>query len=166
MESTPKLMSLIVIATILTAAPAAACDITQLPCWDNGKCNIQFKNHTGDASGDSGKTSIDQTSSATTIEVKALKNGDKVGNKLTISAGAKNTMNIENKYEKGFDSIKVNAKNNAADSFTMSCGVVKAVLDGNGTCKVFHGETGESSNLYVLGYKCDGGDVYGPLSFD
>ncbi|MEL7113044.1 MAG: hypothetical protein AAGK93_08920, partial [Pseudomonadota bacterium] len=41
---------------------------------------------------------------------------------------------------------------------------VQAVLNGNGTCKVFHGTPpyGAETAEYQLGYRCDGGKVSGP----
>ena len=46
---------------------------------------------------------------------------------------------------------------------TMPCADVKAVLNGNGTCKVFHGQRQESKGEYsfYLGYQCDSGNVGG-----
>lgn len=155
------------VSMLLIVGPASACDITTLPCWNGGKCSIQFKNHTGDGGGDSGGTPIKQSSAAQTIKVKALKsNGDKAGNQLTITAGAKNTMNMENKYEKNFDRVKVSSTNGVTEGFSLSCNTVKAILKGNGTCKVFHGTTSKSSNTFVLGYSCDGGKTDGPSSWD
>lgn len=167
MYSKPRLFGVFSLVVYAIAAPAFACDITQLDCWDSGKCNIEFKNHTGDASGDASGTPISQSSAAQTIKVKAMTSGgDKVGNQLTITSSAKNTMNIENKYEKGFDKIRVSSTNGITEGFDLSCSMVKAILDGNGTCKVFHGTTSQSSNTYVLGYSCDGGDVDGPSYWD
>jgi len=167
MNSTAKLMGLCTVAMFAASEPAFACDITGLDCWDDGKCNIHFKNHTGDASGDASGTPINQSSAAQTIKVKAQKsNGDKVGNQLTITSSAKNTMNMENKYDEGFDHIKVSSTNGVTEGFSLSCSNVKAILDGNGTCKVFHGSTSKSSNTFVLGYSCDGGNVDGPRSWD
>ena len=147
----------------LSLAPGFACDITDLPCWDGGKCNIQFKNRTGNASGDASGTTINQSSAAQTIKVKAVKsNGDKAGNKLSIDVNASKTMNMEKKYKKNFSTIKVSTTNGVTLGFALNCKAVKNILRGNGTCKVFHGTTAESSNTYVLGYSCDGGSVDGP----
>jgi len=46
----------------------------------------------------------------------------------------------------------------------MSCADVQAVLDGNGTCKVFNGYVSADSITldYKLGFSCDGGRVTGP----
>ncbi len=167
MSSSARLLCLFSLGLCGLSAPAFACDITQLDCWDGGKCNIQFKNHTGDASGDAGGTPIKQSSAAQTIKVKAVKStGDKAGNQLTITSGAKNTMNMENKYEKGFEKIKVTSTNGITEGFDLSCSTVKKIIDGNGTCKVFHGTTSQSDNTYVLGYSCDGGNVDGPSYWD
>ncbi len=150
----------------------AACDITQTKCWINdGNCNIQFKNKTGEGGGSSGGTGLEQASLAQTIQVKARKaNGEKAGNKLTISAGASSTMNIEKKAKKDFDNIRISSKT-ASDTVAdtnMSCAHVQAVLNGNGTCKVFNGYDPSKSGLpgYRLGYQCDGGEVGGPPKSD
>ena len=167
MDLSPRLLTLAALGLSALAAPAHACDITGLDCWNGGKCNIQFKNHTGDATGDAGGTPISQSSAAQTIKIKALKpNGDKAGNQLTITAGAKNTMNMENKYDKGFEKIRVSSTNGITDGFDLFCNTVKSILDGNGTCKIFHGSTSQSSNTFVLGYSCDGGNVDGPSYWD
>ena len=167
MASNSRFYCLIAFGIYAIVRPAYACDITPLDCWDDGKCNIQFKNHTGDASGDASGTPISQSSAAQTIKVKALNsNGDKAGNQLTVSVGKKNTMNMENKYDKGFASIEVSSTNGITEGFDLNCNTVKAILDGNGTCKVFHGTTAKSDNTYVLGYSCDGGKVDGPSYWD
>jgi len=150
---------------LLVAAPAhAVCDITSVKCWSDGKCNIDFRNKTGEASGSDKGTTLDQSSSAQTIQVKAMKNnGDKAGNKLKITAGAKSTMNIENKYDKNFDYIRVSSTNGITGSVSLTCATVKKVLAGSGSCKIFHGTKAGSANFYYLGYSCDGSAVVGPL---
>lgn len=160
--------SLWVLSALVTGAPAAAqCDISQTKCAiNNGKCNIQFKNRTSDTGGSDGSSNIDQSSSAQTIVVKARKaNGDKAGNKLQIVAGAKKTMNIEKKEHKDFEEIQISSQDfDLVKSVTMPCSDVQDVLNGNGTCKVFHGKksTESTKTTWMLGYQCDGGNVGGP----
>lgn len=163
------LVSIIVVMAGAFTAPmaSAACDISDTKCAVNGgKCNIKFKNRTGDTNGSDGSSNISQTSSAQTVVVKARKgDGSKAGNKLTIVAGASNTMNIGKKANKNFSDVQI-----ASDAYggvvypaTMSCDDVKAVLNGNGTCKVFHGQKTKGATVnYFLGYQCDGGNVGGP----
>jgi hypothetical protein len=153
----------------IAAAPVASatCDISQTKCAVNGgKCNIKFRNQTGISSGSGGGTDLKQTSSAQTVKVKAVKdNGNNAGNSLTINAGASNTMNMDNKAKKNFAKIRITSPAMArVDGVTMSCTDVRAVLNGNGTCKIFHGEPpyGSESLEYQLGYNCDGGKVAGP----
>ena len=156
------------LATALMAANASAegCDISQTKCALNGgKCNIKFINQTG-LLGKDGGTNLNRTSSAQTIRVKAVKtNGNTAGNALSIDAGASKTMNLDKKANKQFDRIRVSspAMNSVAGS-TISCASVQAVLNGNGTCKIFHGTPpyGEENLEYQLGYRCDGGSVTGP----
>lgn len=169
MQTKLSLISTLAIAgVVFTTAPASAqCDISETKCEiHNGKCNIQFKNRTGDTGGSEGSSNIDQSSSAQTIVVKALKsNGDKAGNKLQIVAGASKTMNIEKKENKDFEEIKISSQDfNVVNSATMSCEDVVAVLNGNGTCKVFHGKktNDTTKTAWFLGYQCDGGNVGGP----
>ncbi|MEM6555238.1 MAG: hypothetical protein AAF642_05145 [Pseudomonadota bacterium] len=155
--------------TSLTLAPTAiaACDITQTKCWVNGgKCNIQFKNKTGDSGGSDGDSNLNQTSSAQTITVKAKdSSNDKTGNKLNIVAGASKTMNIEKKAKKGFEYIQLESADFGQVNYSrMSCEEVQAVLNGNGTCKAFHGAVTNSASAisFYIGYQCDGGNVGGP----
>lgn len=155
-----------IIGIAMAPAAFAACDITQTKCWLNdGNCNIEFKNKTGDSGGSDGSSNLSQTSSAQTITVKARKaNKDKAGNKLTIVAGASSTMNIEKKAKKDFEDIQLIPSVSGINSTVMSCAHVQAVLDGNGTCKVFHGFSSNSATNAdrYLGYQCDGGNVGGP----
>ncbi|MEM9179294.1 MAG: hypothetical protein AAGA89_06265 [Pseudomonadota bacterium] len=155
--------------TSLALAPVASatCDITQTKCWINGgKCNIQFKNKTGDSGGSDGDSNLNQTSSAQTITVKAKdSHNDKTGNKLNIVAGASKTMNIEKKAEKNFDYIQLESADfGEVRSSRMSCEEVQAVLNGNGTCKAFHGGIANNAGAiaFYIGYQCDGGNVGGP----
>ncbi len=154
-------------AFMLAPAASATCDITQTRYWINGgKCNIQFKNKTGASGGSDGSSNLNQTSSAQTITIKARdSSGDKTGNKLNIYAGASSTMNIEKKYKKGFEEIQISSTDlKGVNSSTMSCDEVIEVLEGNGTCKVFHGAVTNSASAiaWYLGYQCDGGNVGGP----
>lgn len=152
-------------------APAAfaQCDISQTKCALNGgKCNIQFRNQTAAAGGSDGGTSLDQSSSAQSILIKAEDMyGKRIGNRLKIPAGAKKTMNLDKKVKKNeeFDSITIRSQDNhgIVISTNMFCDEIKAVLNGNGTCKVFHGaRIGLNKVEFALGYQCDGGNVSGP----
>ena len=152
------------------AAPVASatCDISDTKCAVNGgKCNIKFKNRTGDTGGSDGSSNIDQTSSAQTVVVKARKDsGDKAGNKMTILAGASGTMNFDKKAKKNFDNVQVlsEANSGVVSAVKISCRDIKTVLDGNGTCKIFHGKKGTITGArFYLGYQCDGGNVGGPM---
>ena len=150
------------------AQTRSVCDISDTKCAVNGgKCNIKFRNRTGDSSGSDGSSTINQRSSAQTVVVKAKKsNGNKAGNKLQIPAGTSKTMNIDKKANKDFQDIQISSQNNGfgVEKVTMPCKDVKAVLNGNGTCKVFHGQRQRSKGEYsfYLGYQCDGGNVGGP----
>ena len=160
--------SVFLMAAALAAPVASAtCDISDTKCaLDGSKCNIHFKNRTGDTGGSDGSSNISQTSSAQTVVVKARKdNGDKAGNKLTIVAGAKNTMNFNKKADKNFEDVLISSQayGGAVKSVAMSCEDVKAVLNGNGTCKIFHGQKAKSATVkFFLGYQCDSGNVGGP----
>ncbi len=154
-------------AGALTAPTANAdCDITANDCFKNGKCNIKFRNLTGESSGSSSKTNLTQRSMAQIIRVKAAKdNGKAAGNILNIEAGTSKTMNIEKKYNKDFDKIRISSPTLAwTDGVTMSCEDVNKVLAGNGTCKVFYGFWVNATDNVVnqLGYRCDEGKTVGP----
>ena len=145
---------------------SAQCDISQTKCaLNDGKCNIKFINETGLTGKDKG-TNLNRTSSAQIIRVKALKeNGSTAGNALSINAGASKTMNLDKKANKNFDRIRLSSPTmGRVSGSTLSCAAVQAVLNGNGTCKVFHGEPpyGAESVEYQLGYRCDSGKVSGP----
>lgn len=158
----------LIIASIGAAAPLASaqCDISQTKCALNGgKCNIKFKNKTGDSGGSDGSSNIDQRSSAQTVVVTARKtNKHKAGNKLQIIAGASKTMNLDKKTKKEFEDIKIASQDLPVSPSQMSCEDVQAVLNGNGTCKIFHGKKSNAygSITWYLGYQCDGGNVGGP----
>lgn len=153
----------------LTIGPvaAASCDITETNCWINGgNCNIKFKNRTGDSGGSDGESNLNQTSSAQTVTVKAKdSSNDKTGNKLDIVAGASKTMNIEKKAKKDFDYIQFESADfGSVNASKMKCADVIAVLNGNGTCKVFHGAVTNDAGAvaWYIGYQCDSGNVGGP----
>ena len=159
--------------TAFAAAPLASaqCDISQTKCALNGgKCNIKFKNNTGDSGGSDGGTSLQQNSASQAIQVKARKsNGNKAGNKLVIQLEASKTMNMDKKAKKNFQDIRLSSDNAPTmyKSSVMSCQDIVAVLNGNGTCKVFHGTLKEGEEVQgLLGYQCDGGNVAGPVSKD
>ena len=152
--------------SVLSPAAFAACDISETKCALNGgKCNIKFRNVTGEDSGSAHGHPLKQTSLTQTIKVKALKeNGNRAGNALTIYAGDSKTMNLEKKAKKNFAKIRMASPNmETVKSKTMSCDHVNAVLNGNGTCKVFYGYSlyREHAFEYELGYSCDGGKVVG-----
>lgn len=153
--------------SVITPAAFAACDISETKCaLKDGKCNIKFRNVTADISGSSEGTDLTQRTSAQMIRVKALKdNGEKAGNALTIDSYASKTMNVDKKARKGFAKIRITSPALAGvDPVTMSCADVLAVLNGNGTCKVFNGyvSTNFLNHDYKLGFSCDGGKVTGP----
>ncbi len=165
-------LSAVLVGTALTFATpvvsAQVCDISQTKCaLNDGKCNIKFKNRTGDSGGSEGSSNINQRSNAMTILVKARKgNGDKAGNKLQIPAGTSKTMNIDKKANKDFADIRAESQDfsNPITAVIIPCEDVQAILDGNGTCKIFHGikakNTGKKTRY--LGYQCDSGNVGGP----
>ena len=138
--------------------PASACDITDLPCWDGGICNIKFKTRTGKSSG-SGKSSVSQDSAAQTIRVTAkTSDGDKTGNAFSIPAGASKTMNLEKK--KDFSFIRITAGNPGVQALSVKCGAIRNTLRGNGNCNIYYGF--EPSVRSTLAYSCDNRAVNGP----
>ncbi|MFN3213441.1 MAG: hypothetical protein ACE37M_10070 [Henriciella sp.] len=147
---------------------SAECDISETKCAVNGnKCNIKFRNKTGEASGSSGGTSLDQTTMASYLWISARDdNGDRVGNKLSLGLGENATMNLSKKAKKenGFESIKamVQEKNGPVDPARISCEEIKTILNGTGSCKIFHGRKKGTTSKYALGYECDSGRVAGP----
>lgn len=144
------------------------CDISQTKCvLNDGKCNIKFRNHTGKAGGSDGGTKLQQTSSAQMIKITARKSKNRrAGNDITIQVGANNTMNIDKKAAKEFKRVRITApEDTQVQRIVMSCEDVKAVLNGNGTCNVFHGETTAGwadGAKFFLGYQCDNGNVSAP----
>ncbi|MEO0608671.1 MAG: hypothetical protein AAFY82_10605, partial [Pseudomonadota bacterium] len=165
----PVSAGLAALAVLAAPTASAECDISQTKCAVNGgKCNIKFRNHTGKLDGSGNGTKLTQTSSAQTVKVRALKeNADSAGNALTINAGASNTMNFDNKAKKKFEKVRISSPAMAAvEGATMNCANVVAVLNGNGTCNIFHGVKPErdtdNKGRYQLGYSCDGSSVSGP----
>ena len=148
------------IGALTAPAASADCDITTTKCHQNGgKCNIKFRNQTG-VTGGSNNTDLDREASAQIIRVKAVKdNGKAAGNIINIEAGTSKTMNIDKKYKKDFAKIRISSPTLPVNGITMSCGHVKTVLNGDGTCKVIYGMTGGKTQL---GYQCEGGKVANP----
>lgn len=152
-----------------TTAPAAnaECDISQTECALNGKkCNIHFKNRTGDTGGSDGSSSLNQNSAAQAVSVKAVdEHNDKVGNKLIIQAWDKKTMNISKRAKKGFDGIRITSDNAPVmyNGSKIKCDDIVETLNGTGICKLFHGTRKQGGQVEgIIGYQCDGGDVGGP----
>ena len=158
----------VMFAGALTAPMASAdCDITTTKCHQNGgKCNIKFRNLTGASRGMDGGTDLSQESWAQIVKVKALKeNGQTAGNVLTIGSDASKTMNLDKKANKNFAKIRITSPAmKTVKGVTMGCEDIQNVLDGNGTCKVFHGQYSgaEGYEDYGLGYTCDGSKTVGP----
>ncbi|MEL6692194.1 MAG: hypothetical protein AAFQ12_04065 [Pseudomonadota bacterium] len=154
-------------ALLVTPTASAVCDISRTKCAVNGgKCNIHFRNRTGDTGGSDGSSNIQQTSAAQTVKVKArTEASEQTGNKLTIPAGTNKTMNLDRKAKKGFHEIRIHSQNHKdTRSIVMGCEDIKAILNGNGRCKIFHGvryNIHPAVNFY-LGYQCDGGNIGGP----
>ncbi|MEO0607481.1 MAG: hypothetical protein AAFY82_04570 [Pseudomonadota bacterium] len=139
---------------------ASACDLTDLPCWDGGKCNIKFKNHTAKSSG-SGNSDVSQSSLAQTIRVTAKDSkGKKTGNAFSINAGASKTMNLEKKKDLSFVRIKTETSGVSIDSLDMKCSALRDVLRGNGNCNILYGY--DTTVQWTLAYSCDNKTVNGP----
>lgn len=160
-------LALAAASAVFAPIASAECDISQTKCaLNDGKCNIKFRNQTGIGSGSAGGTKLDQTSSAQIIRVKAAKeNGNPAGNVLTIEAGTSKSLNLDKKAKKDFARIRISSPTLASvEGVTISCEQVQTILDGNGTCKIFHGTPayGAEKFDYQLGFSCDGGDVVGP----
>ncbi len=153
---------------VVPSASAQVCDISQTKCaLNDGKCNIKFKNRTGDSGGSEGSSNINQRSNAMTIVIKARKgNGDKAGNKLQIPAGTSKTMNMDKKANKDFYDIRAMSQDfsGPVQGVTIPCEDIQTVLNGTGTCKIFHGIKAEKSGQKsrYIGYQCDSGNVGGP----
>ncbi len=133
---------------------AGACDITDLPCWgDNTKCNIKFKNNTGESSG-SGGPNYNQTSWVATIKVLAVKpDGNRAGsNSLTILAGQSKTINLDKKH--GFDRIKVFTTTAGKGNLYIPCNDIRAILAADKQCKIFAVSRVIENTYYYLAYNC------------
>ena len=146
---------------------SAECDISETKCAQNGgKCNIHFKNRTGDTGGSDGSSSLNQNSAAQAVSVKAVdKQNNKVGNKLIIQAWDKKTMNVAKKAKKGFDGIRITSDNAPVmyNGSYMNCADIIETLNGTGICKLFHGTRKQGGEVEgIIGFQCDGGDVGGP----
>ena len=163
MSHRPLLGALALGVFTAAAAPVASatCDISDTKCaMEGSKCNIKFRNRTGDAGG-SGKG---QTSSAQTITVKAIRDdSSKAGNKLTIVAGASNTMNFDKKAKNNFEDVVIMSTDlgGTVDATGLTCEGVKAVLNGTGKCKVYHraDHSKTSGFRFSLAVQCDGGNI-------
>ena len=165
-----SLASALLVLAVAFAAPTASatCDISETKCAVEGKkCNIKFRNKTGDAGGSSGGTTLDQTTMASYLWITARDDDDvRVGNKLSVGLTGSKTLNLTKRanQENGFESVKVavQEKNGPVDPAWISCEEIKTVLNGSGTCKIFYGRKKGTTMKYALGYKCDGGNVTGP----
>jgi len=140
-------------------APPTVCDLTQLDCWGpNKKCNIKFRNETGEGSGSGGGTELNQKSEASVIKVSARKEDDtRAGsNTLEISAGSSKHMNLDKK--KNFLYIKLQrlTKFSGSTRVKLTCNDVKTTLNGNGICKAFVGNNNMGKFLVVA---CNGNEV-------
>ncbi len=156
------MMPAALIALLSSFGAQAQCDITDLPCWGpDKKCNIKFRNETGEASG-SGGSGYNQASYVKTAVVSARKrDGSLAGsNKLEILAGANKTMNLDKK--KGFSEINIRVKPKAMnidETVGMTCGHIRETLQGSGTCKIFMVKYSVYPDQYYVAYNCNGGKV-------
>ena len=168
------LSGVVIAAAVALSTPSAKaefhgtpCDISAAKCAENGKkCNIHFRNRTGDSSGSAGSSRLTQESAAQAVQIKAIKkNGDRVGNQLVLQVNEKKTMNISKKANKDFAAIRIRS-DNAPGLFKgskISCEEIIQILDGTGTCKLFQGKEKVAGTTYrYIGYQCDGGNVGGP----
>ena len=168
MRRIPTLIGIAVLILCAGPALAAVCDITGLSCWDaSGKCNIKFKNKTGEASGSGGGTVWDQVSDAQTVKVSAQKTGEgTVGNSIKMLAGQNNTMNIEKKYNKGFDMLRIKGTALGSSLTTeLGCEQVKQVLKIDKSCNIFVTQ----ANLNFKGclvVNCGDGEVVSKPAFE
>lgn len=138
----------------VSASAEVVCDLTDLPCWEGGKCNIKFKNHTGLASG-SGNGIVDQETLAMSVQVTARKpDGSKTGNGFWIPAGSSKTMNLEKKKKLSW--LRIKSRRDDVHAVRMQCDDIKAVLKGNGNCNVYFGfAKGISNHVEELAYSCN-----------
>ncbi len=152
------------IALLSSFAAQAKCDLTDLPCWGpDKKCNIKFRNKTGEASGSDGGTGLKQVSFAKTIRVSARKANLKLAGKnaLQILAGDAKHMNLDKKTN--FQYIKIAHAIKAVETklpIKMGCSDIRTILQGSGVCKVFYGQK-DLGRIESLAYHCDGGNVSG-----
>jgi len=141
------------------SAPPTVCDLTQLDCWGpNKKCNIKFRNETGEGSGSGGGTGLKQISEASVIKVSARKaDGTKAGkNTLSIAAGSNKHLNLDKKED--FLTIKLRrmTKYTGSTRTNLTCKEIKNTLNGSGICKVFVGDNNMGRFLVVT---CNGNQV-------
>ena len=100
--------------------------------------------------------------------VKALTEAEKkIGNKLTITAGASTAMDVDKKSKKDLQDVGIYSKDFAKKpvrSVILRCDEIKAILNSNGTCKIFYRSRTQDLLIfkYSLGYQCDGGKSGGP----
>ena len=158
-----------IVAFLLMALMApvafAKCDITGLDCKGEGKkCNIKFKNLTGEGSGAGGGTGYKQVTLAANLKVTARAgDGSMQGNIFEITAGASKTVNLDNKK---FSQIKIHRETGRGmmtgnETTYLTCDHITSILNGNGSCKVFVGQTHGRKHTVA---KCDGGNVIVPLA--
>jgi len=171
--SRPNYLRILCVAAAVTAllcssATAAfalpLCNITDLPCLTPGKkCNIKFRNQTGEASGSGGNV-YNQVSRARTIHIWVRDtNGRKLGSRMNITAGGKKTMDVGLRESDGIGDIviKVDPVKDLSDEdfrLNLGCTEIRYVLSGKGNCKVFvykkHGK-------YYSAYSCNGSGIKG-----
>lgn len=174
MISRSTITSLALTTALAFAAPPAfaqfrgeTCDISSAKCAMNGKkCNIHFRNRTGDSGGSDGSSRLNQESAAQAVQVKAInEKGKRVGNQLVLQVNEKKTMNISKKANKDFAAIRIRSDNAPGlyEGSVISCEEIIQILDGNGRCKLFQGKEKVYGETYrYIGYQCDGGNVGGP----
>ncbi len=171
--SRPNYLRILCVAAAVTALLSSSaiaaidiplCDITNLPCLTPGKkCNIKFRNHTGEGSGSGGST-YNQVSRARTIHIRVRgTDGRKLGNQISITAGGKKTMDVGLRESDGIGNItirvgKIGELSDESMTIAWSCQELKYVLNGKGNCKVFvfkkHGK-------YNAAYSCNGSSIKG-----
>ena len=149
---------------IPSVAAAQSCDLSDFDCSKKGnKCNIHFDNRTG--LDDSTCKNGNSYSNAWTTKIRAKDDNDKnLGNTISIVAGQKNTMNLDNRQDENGNnlvtSIRVGGQGNFVGN-TLSCDEIWTILAGSGKCKIYANRTGYSE-IAPLGYAffdCAGGDV-------
>lgn len=169
---TNRFWQLVLVIILLLAAGSAAaatslprCDISGLSCFTPGKkCNIKFRNHTGEGSG-SGGSQYNQVSAARTVVVSIRgTDGSRLGSKKEILAGDSKTVDVGMKQSEGIGEIRIRAKTDKAWSgdesvkVAMGCKKIKDILNGEGNCKIFmYKESGDTN----VAYSCNGGSIMG-----